>query len=63
MLGDDNPRQTGSLLSSERDLLRDRLGFDSEALETLTRTSIAAGFMEQGVRDRLGRQFDKERQG
>jgi adenosine deaminase len=53
VLGDDNPRQTGSPLSAERRLLRDRLGFDAAALDALDRTSVAAGFMEPAVRDRL----------
>lgn len=60
VLGDDNPRQTGSLLSAERVVLRDKLGFDAEALRQLDRTSIAAGFMETSVRDALRNRFDRE---
>lgn len=60
VLGDDNPRQTGSLFSAERRLLRDTLGFDTAALRKLDETSIAAGFMEAGVREDLQARFDKE---
>ena len=57
VLGDDNPRQTGSPLSAERHLLRETLGFSDAALRTLDETSIAAGFMEPALRERLARQL------
>ncbi|PTQ12085.1 adenosine deaminase [Sphingomonas oleivorans] len=60
VLGDDNPRQTGSPLSAERQLLRETLGFDAASLLALDRTSVAAGFMEQSVRDGLARRLDAE---
>lgn len=60
VLGDDNPRQTRSLLSGERRTLRDRLGFDADALLALDRNSVAAGFMEPGVRDDLFRRLAEE---
>jgi adenosine deaminase len=56
-LGDDNPRQTRSLLSNERRILRERLGFDDPALTDLDATSIDAAFVSDsvraGLRDRL----------
>jgi adenosine deaminase len=60
VLGDDNPRQTGSLLSGERSILREVLGLDAAALAALDRTSVAAGFMEASVRDQLTLQLNNE---
>jgi adenosine deaminase len=60
VLGDDNPRQTGSLLSAERHLLQVELGFDVAALLALDHTSVAAGFMEPAVRDALVRRLAAE---
>lgn len=60
VLGDDNPRQTGSPLSGERRLLREALGFGGAALRALDAASIAAGFMEPALRDRLSRQLAQE---
>ena len=60
VLGDDNPRQTGSLLSNERHLLRETLGFDADALLALDRASISAGFMEAGVRESLSLRLEAE---
>ena len=60
VLGDDNPRQTCSPLSAERHLLQDTLGFSAAALRTLDETSIAAGFMEPALRERLSRQLEGE---
>ena len=45
VLGDDNPTQTGSLLSAERTVLRDRLGFDDEGLRRLDATALEAAFL------------------
>jgi adenosine deaminase len=53
VLGDDNPRQTGSLLSGEHDVLASRLGFDADALQQLAADSIRFGFMEDDVRRML----------
>jgi len=50
VLGDDNPRQTGSLLSNERRILADDLGFDAAALAALDEVSIAASFMSDAGR-------------
>jgi adenosine deaminase len=50
VLGDDNPRQTGSLLSAEERVLRDQLGFDTQALAALARHSVEFGFMADSVR-------------
>jgi adenosine deaminase len=62
VLGDDNPRQTGSPLSAERALLHETLGFDAAALAALDRTSVAAGFMEAGVREGFARRLALEAQ-
>jgi adenosine deaminase len=53
VLGDDNPRQTGSLLSDERRVLSDELGFDATALAQLAEDSVRAGFMEESTRASL----------
>ncbi|OJX75318.1 adenosine deaminase [Leifsonia sp. 71-9] len=53
VLGDDNPRQTGSPLSREHALLADTLGFDTSALDRLAADSIRVGFMEEHVRSAL----------
>lgn len=50
VLGDDNPIQTKSLLSNERRVLIDELGFTEEGLRTLDETSVAAAFLEDGTR-------------
>jgi adenosine deaminase len=53
VLGDDNPMQTGSLLSAERSLLSSVLGFDDAALERLDETSIRAAFLDESTRHQL----------
>jgi len=53
VLGDDNPMQTRSPLSAEREILRRSLGFDEAALRRLDEDSIRAAFIEPGVRDHL----------
>lgn len=53
VLGDDNPRQTGSLLSHEREVLRDELGFGATALRRLSEDSVRVGFMDDHVRRAL----------
>jgi adenosine deaminase len=50
VLGDDNPTQAGSLLSAERAVLRDRLGFDEAALRRLDATALAAAFLTEAER-------------
>lgn len=59
-LGDDNPMQTGSLLSGERHLLGSTLGFDADALERLDRASVAAAFVDDSVRSHLAAAADRE---
>lgn len=46
VLGDDNPIQTKSLLSNERQVLVDELGFNQQDLKTLDETSVYAAFVE-----------------
>ncbi|MEU8401795.1 adenosine deaminase [Nonomuraea sp. NPDC048892] len=53
VLGDDNPRQTGSPLSYEYELLSSRLGFDTAALTKLDEDSVRTGFMEEHTRTEL----------
>jgi adenosine deaminase len=50
VLGDDNPRQTGSPLSNEADVLRVRLGFDDLLMERLARDSVESAFVEESTR-------------
>jgi adenosine deaminase len=57
VLGDDNPRQTGSLLSAEERVLRDQLGFDEPALAALAQHSVEFGFMTDSVRRDLSAQL------
>ena len=53
VLGDDNPVQTGTDLRYERDLLATEFGWTADELAALDRTSVAAAFLEPGVRTRL----------
>lgn len=55
VLGDDNPVQTGSLLSAERTLLRDRLGFTAEELRDLDGTALEAAFLTADERRAIAR--------
>jgi adenosine deaminase len=50
VLGDDNPAQTNSLLSNERQVLVDELGFTAQDLATLDETSVSAAFLEHATR-------------
>ena len=50
VLGDDNPVQTKSLLSKERRVLVDELGFSEHDLDELDRVSVQAAFVEEGIR-------------
>jgi adenosine deaminase len=50
VLGDDNPIQTKSLLSNERRVLVDELGFSEKDLSDIDRTSIDAAFLEDSTR-------------
>jgi adenosine deaminase len=50
VLGDDNPIQTKSLLSNERRVLVDELGFTVQDLFTLDETSVQAAFLEDSTR-------------
>ncbi len=53
VLGDDNPRQTGSLLSAEAEILRSRLGFDESHMRQLAADSVRVAFMPDAVRMQL----------
>ena len=50
VLGDDNPVQTQSLLSNERRVLSEELGFSEQDLEALDHISVEAAFIEQSLR-------------
>ncbi len=50
VLGDDNPIQTKSLLSNERRVLVDELGFNEQDLRALDVTSVDAAFLEDSTR-------------
>jgi adenosine deaminase len=50
VLGDDNPIQTKSLLSNERHVLVDELGFNEKDLNDIDKTSVAAAFLEDATR-------------
>jgi adenosine deaminase len=50
VLGDDNPMQTKSLLSNERRVLVDELGFSQKDLHTLDITSVDAAFIKDAIR-------------
>ncbi|MGT2425142.1 adenosine deaminase [Amnibacterium kyonggiense] len=50
VLGDDNPVQTGSLLSGERRILRDRLGFTAAELVRLDADALEAAFLTASER-------------
>lgn len=59
VLGDDNPRQTGALLSHEAAVLRADLGFDDAMIEALARHSIEAAFVEDGTRSTWRARLDE----
>jgi adenosine deaminase len=48
--GDDNPRQTLSLLSNELRILSDELGVDTAAIDAM---SLESAFLTQGQREQL----------
>lgn len=50
VLGDDNPRQTGSPLSREWALLGTELGLDAADLAAIEATGVESAFAEDGVR-------------
>jgi adenosine deaminase len=50
VLGDDNPVQTKSLLSNERRILGEELGFSEQDLKILDETGAYAAFVEDSVR-------------
>jgi adenosine deaminase len=50
VLGDDNPMQTKSLLSNERRVLVDELGFSEQDMSDLDHTSVDAAFLEDATR-------------
>ncbi len=53
VLGDDNPMQTKSLLSNERRVLVEELGFSEKDLQTLDVTSVDAAFLEDSTRQKF----------
>ncbi len=53
VLGDDNPMQTKSLLSNERRVLVEELGFSGRDLHTLDFTSVDAAFLEDSTRQKF----------
>jgi adenosine deaminase len=61
VLGDDNPIQTGSLLSNERRVLTDELGFKEHDLEELDYVSVHAAFVEDGTRQHFVSQLNRTR--
>jgi adenosine deaminase len=61
VLGDDNPVQTGSVLSAERRVLRDRLGFTAEELRRLDADALAAAFVTDDERRRIARLLAADR--
>lgn len=50
VLGDDNPMQTKSMLSNERRVLINELGFRAQDLLSLDETSVHAAFIEDSLR-------------
>jgi adenosine deaminase len=50
VLGDDNPMQTKSLLSDERRVLVEELGFSAQDLNHIDDVSVHAAFVEDGAR-------------
>lgn len=50
VLGDDNPMQTKSLLSNERRVLVDELGFNAQDLRDLDETSVYAAFLAEATK-------------
>jgi len=61
VLGDDNPVQTGSFLSAERAVLRDRLGFTEEELRRLDEDALAAAFLTPDERGRAAQHLRADR--
>lgn len=59
VLGDDNPRQTGSLLSHERELLTETLRYDHAQLRRLDVDSIHAAFIGESDRRALAQRIDQ----
>ena len=53
VLGDDNPRQTGSQLRHEREILSSELGFTAVQLAAMDRAAIDAAFLDDSVRRTL----------
>jgi len=53
VLGDDNPIQTQSLLSNERCVLVEELGFTARDLRDVDFTSVQSAFLEDGTRKEL----------
>ncbi|HLJ24479.1 MAG TPA: adenosine deaminase [Candidatus Acidoferrales bacterium] len=60
VLGDDNPVQTKSLLSNERRVLAEELGFSEKDLFALDRTSVEVAFLEDAVRQKFLSRLSEE---
>jgi adenosine deaminase len=60
VLGDDNPVQTGSLLSAERTVLRDRLGFSAEQLRRLDADALEVAFLTDDERRTVARRLAED---
>lgn len=58
VLGDDNPRQTRSLLSAEQRVLVDQLGFTTTDLEAMDRVGVQAAFLDEVARKKLSAKLD-----
>jgi adenosine deaminase len=61
VLGDDNPMQTKSLLSNERRVLLDELGFSEKDLQALDTYSVYGAFIEASAREKFIAQIDEKR--
>jgi adenosine deaminase len=59
VLGDDNPIQTQSPLSTERRVLVKELGFSDQDLLALDRTSVDSAFIENGTRQDFRSRLDQ----
>jgi adenosine deaminase len=62
VLGDDNPIQTKSLLSNERRVLQEELGFSEQDMEALDRVSVHAAFLEEGTRQQFASRLTRRGQ-
>ena len=61
VLGDDNPVQTGSLLSAERAVLQHRLGFTPQQMERLDADALEAAFLTPSERREVAAALVRDR--